>query len=468
MKIVLFHYHLKPGGVTTVIKHQVSALKDVCEVLIITGENPPEKFHPNIKVVPELAYTKKNYSNPGYLKITTKIIAAILEKWPEGCDVFHAHNPTLAKNKYTIQILKELQKKGINLFLQIHDFAEDGRPQAYSKEEYPLNCHYGVINSRDYNILLKTGLTSSGLHKIPNIITPLKVKTNNRENHLLLYPVRAIRRKNLGEAILLSLFLETKDYLGISLPASSEADMQSYSDWKEFVLKNELKVSFELGLSRNFLDIVAQAKMIITTSITEGFGFTFLEPWTADKQLFGRLLPDICQDFIEEGINLSNLYSEFSIPLELIDVKSFFKRWQSCILDRTSAFNLNLSEKKIISGFNSLTKNQKIDMGFLDEIAQKEVIGKILKNRKLLETIKFLNPYLDLLKEPNPKTKLIEENKEIIFNNYTEKQYKKRLLNIYRSVTTSQVSQKINKKQLLKEFLNPLSFKLLKWGSADA
>lgn len=58
----------------------------------------------------------------------------------------------------------------MKLFLQLHDFAEDGRPLAYFPDEYVPDCHYGVINSRDYSIFLKAGFKKDGLHKIFNIV----------------------------------------------------------------------------------------------------------------------------------------------------------------------------------------------------------------------------------------------------------------------------------------------------------
>lgn len=33
MKIAFIHYHLKTGGVTSVLKQQVETLRDVCDVL---------------------------------------------------------------------------------------------------------------------------------------------------------------------------------------------------------------------------------------------------------------------------------------------------------------------------------------------------------------------------------------------------------------------------------------------------
>jgi len=190
----------------------------------------------------------------------------------------------LAKNINFLKILKALQKRGIRLFLQIHDFAEDGRPLSYFSEEYVSDCHYGVINSRDYNILLKAGLKKQGLHKIFNTIKPIDF--NNKKinpGNYVLYPIRAIRRKNIGEAILLSLFFQNNETLTITLPPNSMPDIISYVGWKNFVKENNLDVEFEAGLKKDFSELVLSAKFIITTSITEGFGFSFLEPWTAKK-----------------------------------------------------------------------------------------------------------------------------------------------------------------------------------------
>ena len=38
------HYHLKPGGVTTCLKQQVHALKNHCDVLVLTGDKPDGAF----------------------------------------------------------------------------------------------------------------------------------------------------------------------------------------------------------------------------------------------------------------------------------------------------------------------------------------------------------------------------------------------------------------------------------------
>ena len=57
MKIAFLHYHLKTGGVTTVIRQQAEALANDDEVLVISGAEPQSDFPADVVVIPELAYS---------------------------------------------------------------------------------------------------------------------------------------------------------------------------------------------------------------------------------------------------------------------------------------------------------------------------------------------------------------------------------------------------------------------------
>ncbi len=135
MKIAYLHYHLKPGGVTTVIRQQIRAIKDDCEILIITGEKPQTDLGVKTIIIPEIAYDQPRLEHPLPEISAKKIIRAISDYWPSGCDLLHVHNPLLAKNRHFLKILKIFSENNIRLFLQIHDFAEDGRPWVYYTDE---------------------------------------------------------------------------------------------------------------------------------------------------------------------------------------------------------------------------------------------------------------------------------------------------------------------------------------------
>ncbi len=486
MRIALAHYHLKTGGVTTVLRQQIEAIKNDCEILVLTGELPDSPFPADIKHIPGLAYygrSSKKVFTPK--EVAESIIKAIHSKWKQGCDILHVHNPLLAKNKNFLKILQELRKRKIRLFLQIHDFAEDGRPLSYfDEDEYVPDCHYGVINSRDYNILLKAGLKKEGLHQIFNTIKPFELTSPPFPHRgetpsftpprggseggvtpgFILYPIRAIRRKNIGEAILLSLFFKNHLALFITQPPNSPIDIISYKGWKRFVEENSLDVVFEAGLKYDFEKLVLAARFLITTSITEGFGFSFLEPWTAKKILCGRMLPDICYDFQQNGIKLDHLYTKLLVPVKWTNKKDLYERWRSSVLKACSLFNYKIDNKNIEKGFSAITKNNNIDFGLLNESFQKQIIACILSNKKNANRLLFLNPYLSHIGEIENQEDLIQNNMKAVLGNYNNRIYKKKLFKIYSNICKNPVRQRINKKILLSEFLNLQKFSLLKWG----
>lgn len=469
MRIAFIHYHLKSGGVTTVLKQQVESILDICDVMVLSGSLPEMEFPCDVVQIPELGYDMPDRNRCKPEQAAATIIEAIRLKWKSGCDLLHVHNPTLAKNKIFLKILKILQQNGIRLFLQIHDFAEDGRPLAYFYEEdYVSDCHYGVINSRDYNLLLKSGLRHEGLHKIFNMIRLFETRASEIiSKNFVLYPIRAIRRKNIGEAILLSLFFKNNETLVITLPPNSPMDIKSYAGWKTFVNDNHLNIIFDAGLTHEFEDLVRSANLLITTSINEGFGFSFLEPWTAQKMLWGRKLPEICRDFEKNGVLLDHLYARLDIPLEWLDKKNLFKIWRACVRRATALFDTNIDERAIKKGFERLTTGNIVDFGLLNEAFQKKIISKTASDAANRHKLIHLNPFLLNPGSVSNADTLIQNNMKVVKRRYNRRKYKETLLEIYSKVLENNVCQKIDKKILLSNFLTLDNFSLLKWCDYD-
>jgi hypothetical protein len=469
MKIGFMHYHLKPGGVTTCLKQQVHALKDHCEVLVIAGEKPEGEFPADTVIIPELAYSSL-YPEPVHVQdVATAIIDAIQIRFKGPCDILHVHNPMLAKNKKLLQILKALQKMGVCLLLQVHDFAEDGRPLFYYNEDYPEDCHYSVVNSRDYNILLKSGLRKEGLHLIFNTVQlpDIDAQYSTKETDVV-YPIRAIRRKNIGEAILLSLFFKKDDALVITLPPNSPADIGSYEGWKAFVADHQLNVEFERGLNQPFEVIMHSARYLLTTSITEGFGFTFLEPWLFDKLVWGRKLYDICADFEANGIFLNHMYKELNVALDWVGSDDFFEKWNRTILNICRLFDFQIHQDQIQSAYNTITAGGTIDFGLLDEAFQKKVIQLLLSENANRKQMSLLNPSLSGIGKVSNAKELIKSNRKAVLRNYSMALYRHKLLSTYEQAAKTVVKQRIDKKKLLTQFFDLNQFGLLKWGDYSA
>jgi hypothetical protein len=469
MKIAFIHYHLKTGGVTTCLKHQVNALKNDCDVCVITGELSQSEFPAKTIHIPELAYSA---DYPGHFQpedVAAALTHAIESHFNGACDIVQVHKPLLAKNKNFLKILTAKQKRGDSLFLQIHDFAEDGRPRAYFADDYPADCHYGVVNSRDYRILLKSGLKKQGLHQLPNPVylsdnPPATIQIGSD----VVYPIRAIRRKNIGEAILLSLFFREDETLVITLPPNSPADMESYQDWKAFVSRHQMRIEFDRGLAHPYEDIVASARYLLTTSVTEGFGFSFLEPWLFNKWVWGRKLSDICLDFEANGVRLDHMYAALVVPVAWFELEAFFKKWKRAIRSAGERFDVVIDNERIRNTFSSLIADGTVDFGLLDEPSQKQVLGHLMAHRAHVTSLVSLNPFLAQIGMKADQQDLIEANRRAVTRVYNMAKYRQKLLSIYAQVDRAPVRQHIHKKILLAQFLDLAKFSLLKWGDYGA
>ena len=470
MNIAFMHYHLKTGGVTTCLMHQVEALKKDCHLCVVTGEMAKTAFPAKVIHIPQLAYSADYHQSFESEDVASAVVQAIESHFNGPCDIVHVHNPILAKNKKFLKILKALQKKGLSLLLQIHDFAEDGRPQSYFTEDYPADCHYSVVNSRDYQILLKSGLKKQGLHQIFNTVSRPDnsyPRTVSNDDPYVVYPIRAIRRKNIGEAILLSLFFKDNETLVITLPPNSQADIESYEDWKAFVSDYHLRIEFDRGLNHPYEAIVDSARYLLTTSITEGFGFSFLEPWLFDKLVWGRKLSDICTDFEANGVSFDHMYTALNVPVDWLEVDDFYKKWQRAIQRTANQFGFIIDDEQIQNTFASLTAGGTIDFGLLDEGFQKKVISRLMNHNASVRVAELLslNPKLaEIGRKANVAT-LVGANRNAVARSYNLAQYRQKLLSIYAHVAATPIRQRINKKTVRAEFMDLTKFSLLKWGN---
>ena len=468
MNIAYIHYHLKTGGVTTVLRHQIDALKRSHNILVLTGQPCPIPFPANTVVIEGLDYDTPSRASPTAKEIADAVLTAINSHFNGPCDLLHIHNPTIAKNRNLIKVIKRLQKAGISLFLQVHDLAEDGRPTLFYTESYPSDCHYGVINRRDYMLLKKGGLNSEGLHLLPNMVEGSCADKDFTKSAFLpkkyvLYPVRAIRRKNIGEAILLSLFFNENETLVITLPPNSPADVTAYKDWKQFVGDNKMNVLFEAGLNCDFDQLVKNARFILTTSIAEGFGFSYLTPWLDRKLLWGRKLPDICRDFEEKGLVLDQLYLKLAIPLDWLPLDQLYSRWKTCMHAAAICYGVRLDDKRINASFESATRDKKIDYGLLDESYQKEIITRIMHDASAAAKLIQMNPFLEHPGRTGDADRLIEINCKAVSANYNRAVYQSALSKVYNRVLEMKAAHQLSSIPLLNYFLNPENFGLLKW-----
>ena len=501
MKIAFLHYHLKPGGVTRVIQQQTGICVQMgWQYCILAGENPLNM--PGVVIIPDLHYDlhRSGLSGDSALRLAEHIEAGIREFFPmtnsehSPVDLIHVHNATLAKNSDLLPALHILRKRGNRLFLQLHDFAEDGRPSTYSATDYPANTHYGCINNRDRKYLSRSGLPEDRLHIIPNLVSPLpgavppekssenpeteKQTSSTGSDRFALYPVRGIRRKNLGELILLSVILENITF-GITLEPNNPTDMPSYQFWESFASEKKTPVEFNVARKMGFEEALKRADFFISTSVQEGFGFAFLEPWTLKKIVAGRLIPYVNKDFVDAGMEMYCFYNAIPIPVSEIKMDLFRQCWLNECQQRLTRFSLTLRNQGLNAAAENIrnsiqgletrfaelyTSGTEIDFARLDRENQANVIHRVISNPQLAENIR--NSIPQFLTCPIASctwddTKTVEHNHQQVYTTYGEKQYSQRLKTIYEAVIKDPVepdsseSGYLDKEILLQSFLDP-------------
>ncbi len=429
MKIIIGHYHLNPGGVTKIIQSQLNGLshiKDLEIYVVCDGQGLENiKLPPNakFKTLPLLGYL------PDLKKETIKKnlndIIFFFSEMADYDDIIHFHNIGLGKNAALTYAMYSLAKEGYNIVNHAHDFPED-RPSNYQYLEQGLgllgakdinaimypegieNYHFGVLNSFDRKRLLKKGLPESRIQLWPNPVSTPNITTELSKPEakakieqvlglktgkmMVAYPVRVIRRKNIGEYILLAAaFGETANFI-VTLPPLNPVEIQPYNKWVAFCKENNINLSFEAGIKLDFEWVMKGADVCFTTSIMEGFGMVFVEPWLWGTPVAGREIPAVLPDLRDMGLNYPLIYDKIEVE------------WQ----------------------------NKWVDFPVLEMTEQMTVIKEVLNGGKasFLEKNPAIASFFD-----NDRVEFKNNNKEIISTELSELEYGKRLYRLYKTLS---------------------------------
>ena len=520
------HYHLRPAGVRAEIENTIDAitqklnaknlsifvLSDYEEVFTIKDLRIKTRFKKSRKVkiqkinIPEINYNTKPAKNKKqFLTEANELKQNILKHIPlNRCTknnpfILHTHSVPLGKNPRLSAAIKLLadqcnnQNKPLWILNQIHDFAENSRPELLqtlqtctgrfdkkfaSEIMYPNtpNIFYAVINSNDSENLEMVGINPKKIFYLPNSVD-IDVFTSkpitrarkyrlqlmnsldeyadkndyvfDKKRKIILSPLKLMRRKNNIESLLLLLafnHLRDQYQLLISLEAHAGKDVDYVNKFKKFVRKNKLPVTigegqelislsekrqFENGKITEFsiIDLFDLSTAIMTTSILEGFGFSFIEGWLTGKAVIGRRLPYVCRDFEKNGMDLDHMYKKIWVPVKWIRNSKkrlfgiYFKhlnqlRKQQGLKPFPSAeVEKQLSKLK----YRKINKHLCIDFKELDSDMQLEAIERIFSGKRYTGEFLKINPVIRRmfrLLEKEPKD-IIQKNKNVIIENYS-------------------------------------------------
>jgi glycosyltransferase involved in cell wall biosynthesis len=430
MKVAIIHYHLNPGGVTRIIQSQIRGLSLAdgnLEISVLCGSNVTAADHQHADTLLHHSLSYQLPDNPQIDQLEEiRQIAGFIREHISTDTLLHCHNVNLGKNPALSAVIFQLAGEGYAMVNHCHDFPED-RPEniAFLEKvltgkfginlhkllypDYP-RYHFVVLNSCDHQRVLKQGISEDRIHLLPNPVDLHKIAEDGNlaevRQHIAeklgldplkkicTYPVRAIRRKNIGEFLLLAALFEKEAAFVITQPPKNPVEFPGYNRWKDFCKIIRLDIKYEAGDAVNHEMVIGISDFCITTSFREGFGMVYLEPWIAGIPVIGRDLECITADLRQYGLVFPRLYKEIRI------------RSRSGLRD-----------------FKDLTP-----------VEQEECIKGVRESGEEKEMLLSDNPFLHYLLGP-VSDEIIIKNRQIIEENFTVGKYGERLLAIYKGIS---------------------------------
>jgi FMN phosphatase YigB (HAD superfamily) len=390
MKVAIVHYHLDSGGVTRVIEATSACLSEAGIAHVILSASPA--LTSAQRMIPALGYFQNSPTTAAELLSSLRKNAAEALAGPP--DLWHFHNHSLGKNCLLPAVIALLAAAGDRLVLQIHDLAENGRPQnfpliAAQPSLYPFGprIHYAFINRRDRDLFAAAGLPQSHSCLLANPITaPLSPAHKVPTTTLVFASIRGIRRKNLGELILLAALAPPGCHFAISRAPQNPDALPIHDTWRKFVQKHRFRIEFDVvdrfspaaGAAADFKAWIAHASHFVSTSIEEGFGLPLLEAVALSKPLIGRNLPHLTAEHTLHGIHHTGLYNRILIPLAWVDLTLLKDQLQTTLERNFRFYQRPLSPQHLAAVLDSLIDaDQRIDFGNLPEPLQQSVLERV-------------------------------------------------------------------------------------------
>ncbi len=504
MNIVILHCHFERGGVTQVVENHVRALRESDSIgrIVLVGGNRfgglSDKTRESVEQVsiPSFDYDDLAHENPARENLAHDDAAQgddrdAIGRRAEGMvrsltqefsrlsissddSILHWHNHSLGKNTAVPDVIGRLAEAGWRLLLQIHDFAEDNRPENYrrlidasgAKRKphldaylYPVaaQIHYATLTRGDAATLVDVGVPGHQTHCLPNSVVAPSGEPPPRHEALervrrelklppdaqwCLYPVRGIRRKNVGEFLLLSRWTRPNHFAGLTLCPATPVERRSYLRWKEIASVVAPRAVFDAGQHPHvsFLDNMSAAEFVASSSVAEGFGMAYLEPWLVHREVIARRLPTVTDDFEASGVDLPKLYDAIFIPGDRV--------WVSECMNE-SAVAMEQAWSKIPESFQPqfrarATENEgQIDFAELIPARQAEVLRRVASDAGFESEIKACATKLvdDLTRTADEG--LLRRNAEIVRCKYSPEKTAEHLKSIYESLSQAPIDSEV-------------------------
>jgi glycosyltransferase involved in cell wall biosynthesis len=376
LKLIIVHYHLRPGGIRRIIElavpHLLREVHPVAQIVLATGESPDRTwerlFRSRAGETPVEFFVESTFryfseqrrSVPLLRKRLREALHRLLKAATGNNTLVWAHNLGIGRNLLLTQALVEAcVARSVPLVAHHHDWWFDNRWLRWREMRRSgfrtlasvarvvfssaLQSHL-TINRADATVLRRhlgrrvgwlPNLIDRGQLPWPARVGParawLRRKLNDSDAPIWILPCRLLRRKNVAEALLLTRWLRPEAWL-VTTGGISSADEKQYAEalgaaghqhhWR---LRLGVLTGDE-GRKPTIPELLAVSECVLLTSIQEGFGLPYLEAAAAERPLIARALLNIAPDLERFGFRFPQYYQEVLVSPDLFDWKAERRR----------------------------------------------------------------------------------------------------------------------------------------------
>jgi len=347
-------------------------------VLILTGEDAPDdwtlrlarglpKTEIKVHAEPAFGYLSELRASPTSLRRRiAKTLSEVIPAEPGNTTLIWHHNPALGRNLLVNEgLISFIRRTGVRLIAHHHDFWVENRWTRWAEMRgagFPslsrvaevtffsgTSAAHATISQRDRS-MLSAALPTTGW--LPNPVKSQKLpmsparkwltKWLGDEAPVWILPTRLLRRKNVGEAILLTRWFRPDGWMIAAGGPSSKAEESYTRRVADAARRGNWRVRFDMrgqpGKTPPIHDLMRCAEAVLLTSIQEGFGLALIEAAAFQKPLIARRLANIHPDLASIGITFPHLYDDVMIPCGLIDLpaerdrqRRIFRDWRAAL-----------------------------------------------------------------------------------------------------------------------------------------
>jgi hypothetical protein len=340
LKLIIVHFHLRPGGVRTVIElatpFLLREMPSIERVILATGEARDADWNAEFRrrlaptpielmVEPTFRYISEQTSTPTLAGRIRRALERLLASAEPA--LVWAHNLSVGRNLILArELVRVCDMHERTIVMHHHDWWFDNRWRRWPEMRrlgirtlreaarivFPTKpcIRIATINRADASVLQRHfGKRAAWLPNLaerapaPSAARVRAARAWLREvigDHapVWLLPSRLLRRKNIAEALLLTRWLRPEAALVVTGGVSS-ADENSYAQrLADATRRHHWRLHFGVLSSDDrrqpsVRELLAASECVLITSVQEGFGLPFVEAADSARPLIARHLPNV-------------------------------------------------------------------------------------------------------------------------------------------------------------------------------